>query len=80
MIDSQDSALLVEEDYSPVEVMWVSPHNDTVMIAKGVDTRTGECVEWAGSPETMGALASEVNYYEDTVVALVPYWAERSRG
>lgn len=79
MIDNMESGINIyaDEDYSRVEVCWVSPVNNTVGVARGVDIDTGDIVEWAVSPREMA------NYPSDPVqqvfYALVPYWAERER-
>lgn len=80
MIDNQDSLLIEEDDdYSRVEVLWVSEPSGTVMVASGVDVDTNETVEWAGDTRPMLELAQALAGSEDTVYAMVPYWAERYR-
>lgn len=69
----------IDEEYSTVEVLWVSEPNGTVMFGSGVDINTDETVEWAGDTRAMIDLAKALEESEDTVYAMVPYWAERHR-
>lgn len=68
----------IDDEYSTVEVLWVSEPNGTVMLGSGVDINTGDTVEWAGDTRAMIILAQALED-EDTVYAQVPYWAERYR-
>lgn len=70
----------IDDEYSTVEVLWVSEPNGTVMFGSGVDINTGDTVEWAGDTRAMSVIAQALEESEDTVYAQVPYWAERYRG